>query len=80
MDTKPIHNFIEIAKKDSTDTTKTKSLESLTSLGGSQKGLADFVKSAGDYALGYVAAENKSAVEAILKREDVLRQKVSEKM
>ena len=63
---------IEIAKKDSTDTTKTKSLESLTSLGGSQKGLADFVKSAGDYALGYVAAENKSAVEAILKREDVL--------
>ena len=63
---------IENAKKDSTDTTKTKSLESLTSLGGSQKGLADFVKSAGDYALGYVAAENKSAVEAILKREDVL--------
>ena len=63
---------IEIAKKDSTDTTKAKSLESLTSLGGSQKGLADFVKSAGDYALGYVAAENKSAVEAILKREDVL--------
>jgi SecD/SecF fusion protein len=63
---------LEVSKKDSTDTTKTKSLESLTSLGGSQKGLADFVKSAGDYALGYVAAENKSAVEAILKREDVL--------
>jgi SecD/SecF fusion protein len=63
---------LEVAKIDSTDTTKTKSLESLTTLGGSQKGLADFVKSAGDYALGYVAAENKSAVEAILNREDVL--------
>lgn len=61
------------AKTDSTDTVKAanQSLESLTSLGGSQKGLADLVKSAGDYALGYVAPENKSAVDAILKRNDV---------
>ncbi len=55
---------------DSTDTTK--SLESLTSLGGSQKGLADYVKPAGDYALGYVASENKTAVDEILRRDDVL--------
>jgi len=55
---------------DSTDTTK--SLASLTSLGGSQKGLADYVKPAGDYAMGYVASENKTAVDAILRRDDVL--------
>lgn len=63
---------LDLAKKDSTDTTNTDVAASLLSLGGSQKGLTDLVKPAGDYALGYVAAENKSAVEAILKREDVL--------
>ena len=58
---------------DSSDTLKKdKSLESLSSLGGSQKGLSDFVKPAGDYALGYVAAENKTAVDLILNRNDVL--------
>jgi SecD/SecF fusion protein len=63
---------LETAKKDSTDTTKTDVTASLSTLGGSQKGLADLVKPAGDYALGYVAAENKTAVEAILTRDDVL--------
>ena len=63
---------LETAKKDSTDTTKTDVAASLSTLGGSQKGLSDLVKPAGDYALGYVAAENKSEVETILKREDVL--------
>jgi SecD/SecF fusion protein len=62
----------ETAKKDSTDTTNTDSLSSLSSLGGAEKGLADLVKPAGEYALGYVSSENKSAVEAILKRDDVL--------
>jgi SecD/SecF fusion protein len=58
---------------DSSDTLKKdKSLESLSSLGGSQKGLSDFVKPAGDYALGYVAAENKTAVDLILNRNDIL--------
>ncbi len=59
---------------DSTDTAKTsnQSLESLTSLGGNQKGLSDVVKSAGEFALGYVSPENKSIVDAILKRSDVL--------
>jgi SecD/SecF fusion protein len=61
-----------VAVTDSTDTTKAKSLESLSSLGGSQKGLADYVKPAGDYAMGYVASEDKSAVEMILKRNDVM--------
>jgi SecD/SecF fusion protein len=55
---------------DSTDSTK--SLESLTSLGGSQKGLADYVKPAGDYAMGYVASENKTAVDEILRRDDIM--------
>lgn len=58
--------------KDSSDTLKDKSLESLSTLGGSQKGLSDFVKPAGDYALGYVAAENKTAVDLILNRNDIL--------
>ena len=58
---------------DSSDSLKKdKSLESLSSLGGSQKGLSDFVKPAGDYALGYVAAENKTAVDLILNRNDIL--------
>lgn len=57
---------------DSTDTTKTQTLESMTSLGGSQKGLADYVKSAGDYAVGYVASENKTIVDAILDRRDIM--------
>lgn len=57
---------------DSTDTTKAKSLESLSSLGGSQKGLSDYVKPAGDYAIGYVSSEDKSAVDLILKRNDVM--------
>ncbi len=57
---------------DSSDTLKDKSLESLSTLGGSQKGLSDFVKPAGDYALGYVAAENKTAVDLILNRNDIL--------
>ena len=57
---------------DSTDSTKTQSIESLTSLGGSQKGLADLVKAAGDYAMGYVTSEDKGAVDMILKRNDVM--------
>lgn len=57
---------------DSTDSTKTQTLESMTSLGGSQKGLADYVKSAGDYAVGYVASENKTIVDAILDRRDIM--------
>lgn len=61
-----------VAVADSTDTTKAKSLESLSSLGGSQKGLSDYVKPAGDYAMGYVSSEDKSAVDLILKRNDVM--------
>ncbi|MEY3236923.1 MAG: hypothetical protein RI883_1024 [Bacteroidota bacterium] len=58
---------------DSSDSLKKdKSLESLSTLGGSQKGLSDFVKPAGDYALGYVAAENRTAVDLILNRNDIL--------
>jgi SecD/SecF fusion protein len=52
------------------DTTKKE--ESLTALSGGQKGLGDFVSAVGDYAMGYVAPENKSAVDAMLKRKDVM--------
>jgi SecD/SecF fusion protein len=55
------------------DTSKAKSLASLTSLdGGRGKGLADFVESAGEFAMGYVSKENRRKVEDILKRSDVM--------
>jgi SecD/SecF fusion protein len=55
------------------DSSKTKSLKSLTSLdGGRGKGLADYVESAGEFAMGYVSKENRRKVEDILKRADVM--------
>jgi SecD/SecF fusion protein len=61
------------AAADSTDTAKTeKPAESLSSLGGGQKGLTDYVKSSGDYAMGYVSPENKTLVDELLKRDDVM--------
>lgn len=63
---------LSVAKTDSTDTTKkADKIKPLNTLGGSQKGLADYVKSAGNFAIGYVAPEDKSAVDAILDRADV---------
>ncbi|TNF47501.1 MAG: protein translocase subunit SecD [Bacteroidetes bacterium] len=62
----------DIAPADSTDTLKPASLSALSDLGGSQKGLADYVKSAGNYALGFVSPEDKSAVDAILNRSDIM--------
>jgi SecD/SecF fusion protein len=49
-----------------------KKAEPLTALNSGQKGLADYVKSAGNYAMGYVSPEDKSAVDAILSRKDVM--------
>jgi SecD/SecF fusion protein len=63
---------LETTKKDSTDSTKTKSASSLTSLGATQKGLSELVKPAGEYAFGFVSPESKSEVDALLKREDVM--------
>lgn len=63
---------LSVAKVDSTDTTKkADKIKPLTALGGNQKGLADYVKGAGNFAIGYVAPEDKSAVDAILDRADV---------
>jgi SecD/SecF fusion protein len=59
----------------SADTTKVaevKKAEPLTALNNGQKGLADYVKGAGNYAMGYVSPEDKSAVDAILSRRDVM--------
>jgi SecD/SecF fusion protein len=59
----------------SADTTKVaevKKAEPLTALNNGQKGLADYVKGAGNYAMGYVSPEDKSAVDAILSRKDVM--------
>lgn len=53
------------------------SSESLTDIaslngGGSQKGLAELVKPAGMYSVGYVSSENVGAVDKILRRADIL--------
>jgi SecD/SecF fusion protein len=65
---------LSIAKADSTDSLKgldKAAAKPMNTLGGNQKGLADYVKSAGNYAMGYVAPEDKSNVDAILDRADV---------
>jgi len=53
------------------DTTKIAEVKPLTSLGGNVKGLADYVKSGGGFSMGLVESRNKTAVEAILKRDDI---------
>ena len=58
---------------DSADTAKkAKETKSLSTFGGTQKGLSDLVKPAGDFAMGYVSSENKMAVDAILNRSDIM--------
>jgi len=55
------------------DVAKVESLKSLTkSLNATAKGLGELVKNAGNYSIGYVTPENKSAVDALLRRSDVL--------
>lgn len=55
------------------DSAKVESLESLTkNVDGKTKGLEDYVKKAGDYSIGYVLSENKEAVDAILRRDDIM--------
>ncbi len=58
---------------DSADSAKkAKETKSLSTFGGTQKGLSDLVKPAGDFAMGYVSSENKMAVDAILSRGDIM--------
>lgn len=58
---------------DSADSAKkAKETKSLSTFGGTQKGLSDLVKPAGDFAMGYVTSENKMAVDAILSRGDIM--------
>jgi len=59
------------------DTTKVDSLETLESLTSStsltsSKGLGELVQPAGTYSIGFVSPENKSAVDDLLRRQDVL--------
>ena len=62
-----------LAKTDEDSNKSKKSLAELTKpLGGSGKGLEDLVKSAGPYAVGYIKPENKTQVEQILRRRDIL--------
>lgn len=44
----------------------------LSTLGGSQKGLSDLIQMTPDFPVGYVSSENKMAVEALLRRNDVM--------
>jgi SecD/SecF fusion protein len=57
---------------DTTKVAEVKKAEPLTALNSGQKGLADFIKGAGNYAMGYVSPEDKSAVDIILNRKDVM--------
>lgn len=45
---------------------------SLKSLSNKTKGLAELVRPVGDYAIGYVDADSKATVQALLRRKDVL--------
>lgn len=53
------------------DSLKKKETESLTALGGAQKGLAEMVMPMGEYSMGFVKAEDKEKVVSILKRDDI---------
>jgi SecD/SecF fusion protein len=63
-----------LADTSATDTTAApkKADLSLKSLSNKTKGLAELVRPVGDYAVGYVDADNKAAVQALLRRKDVL--------
>jgi SecD/SecF fusion protein len=58
--------------EDTTKVAEVKKAEPLTALNSGQKGLADYIKGAGNYAMGYVTPEDKSAVDVILNRKDVM--------
>lgn len=64
----------DLAKKDSTEVKEEESLTDLASLdaGGSKKGLAELVKSAGMYSIGYTSSENVGTVDKLLRRADIL--------
>ena len=55
------------------DNSASKSNNEITNLnGGKTKGLSELVQSAGESSIGYVKSENKEAVSAILRRQDIL--------
>ncbi len=53
------------------DTNEVQTLDNLTSTVGSKKGLGELVQNAGGYAIGFAKPEDKSAVDALLRRNDV---------
>jgi len=61
------------AKIEVADTAEVQNLESLTAENSnSNKGLGELVQTAGGYAIGYVKPEDKSKVDELLRREDVI--------
>jgi len=70
-----VSDSTDVAKKDTVKVEKEEeSLTDLASLdaGGSKKGLAELVKSAGMYSIGYASPEDVSAVDKLLRRTDIL--------
>ena len=57
---------------DSLDTEESVSLTDLASLDAEEEGLAEYMQTAGSYAIGFCAPENKSKVDQILARDDIL--------
>jgi SecD/SecF fusion protein len=61
------------SQKGDTSKKKLQTLDEMTkSLGDSSKGLSDLVQSVGEYSIGQVTAENKPAVDALLRRNDII--------
>ena len=57
---------------DSLDAEESISLTDLASLDDEQEGLAEYMQPAGTYAIGFCAPENKSTVDQILSRDDIM--------
>lgn len=65
-----LHKEVD-AKEKTSKTTTSDSISTLSELG-TQRGLAAYVKNAGDYAIGVVSPKDKQTVDSILKRKDIL--------
>ena len=65
-------SVVPLDSLDSLDAEELISLTDLASLDDEQQGLAEYMQPAGTYAIGFCAPENKSKVDQILARDDIL--------
>ena len=67
-----VSDTTSVVPLDSLDTEESVSLTDLASLDAEEEGLAEFMQPAGSYAIGFCAPENKSSVDQILTRDDIM--------